>query len=1704
VSIKINHHPIQALIDSGATRSCVSENLVSKFKLNVLPLSPNIPDDVFTADNSAMRIIGQIEVSLNINGLIVPHTFIVLPSLFHDCLLGTDFLLQSRANVDFYSRNVIFYDGLTTLPLQALQKPHHILRLAQKLTIPPRSEAISRVLVHKKFKPQPCIMEGLPSLHTRNLALARVLVTPTGSKHSVCRLLNPTNAPITLDAKTPVATMEPIDLNDSVNRQSLSQPISPNPDRNPTQPKRNIPHDEKFAHLCKLGLPLAQEQMTEEQFHTLTSFLYDHQDLFATSLKDLPGSDIVTHKIITTTNTPIRQRQFRHPPHLEAEIDRQCQKLLDANIIAPSTSPYSSPSFLIKKHDQSYRFVLDYRKLNAITVPQFFPLPTLETCLDLVGQEQPIFFSVCDPKSGYYSIKMDPDSADKTSFSTRSGHYKFLRMPFGLCNAPSTYVEAMTRLLHKELNANALIYLDDLIFFTKTFEGHLTLLKSVFEKFRAAKLRLNPEKSFFCKPEVTYLGHRFNAQGISIDEDKTKAVRAYKTPRNIREVRAFLGLTNYWRRFIRNYSIISGPLRELLLKDVPFKWTDRQEKAFNELKDRLCSSPILGYPSVNSPYILTTDACDGGLGYILSQTSPTGQRKVICYGGRSLKPHEMNYPTVQKELAAVIQAITTWHPYLANQRFTIETDHVSLKYIKDLKLGNSRLIRWPLLLSMYQFDIKHVPGAKNGGADGLSRQNFDPQTDDTPLLGVYPDTYLLAITTDKNRPKCSKSTSARKTKTKSSKRVHWAEPLAAEESPAASDDIELTVTDDSPTQPEPSVAVEPITIEKQQQDQTFNDIIAYLQEGSLPTDTQRARRIILQADNYTIDNDILVHLGITRSKRLSEVEPLQYQICVPPTMREALIEGYHCQLYHIGLEKTYLGLRSTYYWPQMYSQVRDHVLSCVTCQTIKTVPQQHKPPLHSLEQESLFSKLHIDHFGPLIFPKGHDPADNATKHNYQHVLVMIDAFSHYVELVPAVSTSASETAQLIFDHYITRFGVPNVIQSDRGSAFNSALSSAFYKRCGIKHIATSPRHPASNSAAETVNKTIIRALRANCTGNHTWVEQLPTIAMSMRASVSTSLGVAPFKVLYGQNMRLPIDANCVPALPQHTSALNFIEGFNPQLELLRKLVAENVKESRDRSANTYNKTAVEPNYKVGDTVYLRNELVNRNMPPHKLQHQYLGPFTIVETSDRYTVRLQHLYTGKLMRSHVHMSKIKPARLNRHLLRQKYIPPSTDLDLSSEIDSGSDKETTPELDQLFTDPEQPSQNTSQTTADTSLPLPLIATNQPLDELQPAPEPAPADELDEPSPTHTSSQIDLHSQINCPVDNLPSGPTTTLLQGRHSTQTSHTSQNSEDSQSPTHKHTVITHAQVHSRPTTRSQDLTRPPELFITTRTSGEPNSQQIKRHISTQITPTILKRTKDGSHDPPTDVASTYQSISASPTVIPDIISIPTHQQHLQEISQPTVVHQSAPTPMAPVELNNPSTDDLPTAVKLSATDPPTHTSLTQQSTTTSVTDTDPTFPRSTNVNLDQDHPSTCFADNAQSINDLATNTSAFTQDTEVHLSTHSTDSSSTTHILDPLAPVFLPTNRQSTTVSPPNDLTSTTEQPTIRHNKSRQLPSPEIIGRRLSGKKLQLQVRYPPLTTKTWLSANVLPADLVANYMAKTYAIKQKKRSRQRAQFGQR
>jgi hypothetical protein len=278
IFVRLNNIPLKVLLDSGATRSCISSKFLSRLRLQPLPLDPDIPVDVFTANNTSMCILGQVDLSVCVNGLLIEHTFIVLPTLFHDCILGTDFLTKSHARVDFHEKFVSFYDDLTALPLLPLQNASCILRLAHALTIPPCSEALTKVLINRKYKPQLSIVEPLPTLGGRQLALAKTLVHPTGPS-TVCRLLNPTNAPIFLPASTPIATIEPIDPLDPDNRRLLSPKRQQRKNlANSVSVHPPVPHDDQLAELHRMGVPLKQDKLTDEEFADLVRLLYNNRD----------------------------------------------------------------------------------------------------------------------------------------------------------------------------------------------------------------------------------------------------------------------------------------------------------------------------------------------------------------------------------------------------------------------------------------------------------------------------------------------------------------------------------------------------------------------------------------------------------------------------------------------------------------------------------------------------------------------------------------------------------------------------------------------------------------------------------------------------------------------------------------------------------------------------------------------------------------------------------------------------------------------------------------------------------------------------------------------------------------------------------------------------------------------------------------------------------------------------------------------------------------------------------------------------------------------------------------------------------------------------------------------------------------------------------------------------------------------------------
>lgn len=486
--------------------------------------------------------------------------------------------------------------------------------------------------------------------------------------------------------------------------------------------------------------PSSMEERVEIIYNSLKRSYHDAESLsqlkrvvgkFST-LFMLPGdtppkTTYVEHSIPTTDEKPVYIKQYRYPPALQKEVKEQMEDLLMKGIITRSSSAWNSPLWIVPKRPGpdgkvAHRIVVDYRKLNEKTIPDAYPLPNIQEILETIGN--PLYFSVFDLVSGFHQVGVNPTDQEKTAFSTPYGHFHFLCMPFGLRNAPPTFQRLMDTVMSGLQGTELFVYLDDIIVFSDTLEAHEQKINEVFTRLFNAGLKLKLEKCEYLTQEVRYLGHHISKYGIKPDPEKIRAVKDFPVPKSVTQVRSFLGLANYYRRFIKSFADIANPMNKLLKKGTNFYWDEEQQKSFEALKDSLCTAPVLVCADLNEPFILTTDASEVGIGAVLSQ-GLLGEDRPVAYMSKSLNNHQKNYSATERECLAVIMAVMHFRHYLWGRKFLIIGDHEPLTYIESIKDPMSRLNRWRARLRGYIYDFKYKPGRLNTNADSLSRNPCD-------------------------------------------------------------------------------------------------------------------------------------------------------------------------------------------------------------------------------------------------------------------------------------------------------------------------------------------------------------------------------------------------------------------------------------------------------------------------------------------------------------------------------------------------------------------------------------------------------------------------------------------------------------------------------------------------------------------------------------------------------------------------------------------------------------------------------------------------------------------------------------------------------------------------------------------------------------------------------------------------------------------
>ena len=452
-----------------------------------------------------------------------------------------------------------------------------------------------------------------------------------------------------------------------------------------------------------------------------SALLTEFSDVFPPQLPtELPPRREVDHRIELTQSTPPNPRAlYRMSPSELDELKKQLDELLAAGFIRPSKSPFGAPVLFVKKKDGSMRMCIDYRDLNRITVKNRYPLPRMEELFDRLKGAK--YFSKMDLRSGYHQVRIHHDDIPKTAFRTRYGHYEFLVLPFGLTNAPATFMHLMQSVFGTHLDDFVIVFLDDILIFSKTLQEHQKHVRKVLELLRENKLYAKMSKCEFFKEEISFLGHVVNSEGVSMEKEKVKAIREWPTPTTVTGVRAFLGLAGYYRRFVNGFSRIASPLTSLLQSNVSFHWIEVHQQSFDSLKQSISSAPVLIIPDESRQYVVTTDASGFAVGATLSQDQGKGLQP-IAFLSHKMNQHERNYPVHEQELLAVVVALKEWRHYLHGKKFHVITDHQSLRYLSTQPHLSPRQIRWSEFLQQFDMQTDYRPGKLNAAADALSRR----------------------------------------------------------------------------------------------------------------------------------------------------------------------------------------------------------------------------------------------------------------------------------------------------------------------------------------------------------------------------------------------------------------------------------------------------------------------------------------------------------------------------------------------------------------------------------------------------------------------------------------------------------------------------------------------------------------------------------------------------------------------------------------------------------------------------------------------------------------------------------------------------------------------------------------------------------------------------------------------------------------------
>ena len=1136
------------LIDTGCTHNLLSRTVFDRLPATIRQSMKVQESTAMMADGSGLPIYGSIRLEGRLRNSKFEADFLIC-GISDDGILGMSFLREQDCSVACDKGLLVMKD----VPIPCTDKLGRLLankvQVVRTLVMPPEAEIQVCCRLNSTPSAPVGLIESLLGQDT-GVAVAATLGKPAPDGTVLVRCLNLSSEPQELKSGAIIGLYQPVD-DDQVEEPCVSARSVLDADSVAATvdcPEHVLPLLHQTREVCE----------TTEQYQQMARLLTAYSDVFSRGDSDVGRTDLVQHSIPLLDGTkPIRQPPRRLGAEKDKEVEEQVAQLVQKGMVEPTDGSWSSPVVLVRKKDQSWRLCVDYRRLNAVTRKDAYPLPRIDDSLDALSGS--IFFSTLDLVSGYWQVPLDEEAQQRAAFVTRGGLWRWKVLPFGLTSAPATFERLMERVLKGLQWRTLLLYLDDIIVFSKDFPSHLERLEEVFQRFRAARLKLKPGKCQLFQKEVSYLGHIVSQDGVATDPEKVEAVRNWPSPKCVQEVRSFLGFVGYYRRFCPDFATISRPLNILTSKDSSFKWEQDEENAFQTLKQLLTEAPVLTYPDPSKSYILDTDASNEAAGAVLSQ-EVNGEERVVAYFSKTFSPPQRNYCVTRRELLAVVLAVTHFRPYLYGRKFLLRTDHASLIWLYKRSDPSHQIARWLELLAEFEFTLEHRAGSKHGNADGLSRCTDCPQ--------------------------CTRIES------------RDGGPTHAE--------IQTTI------QPQVgAVALKPYVdqAELEQFQDTPNTPIAIIKE-TLMTGVAPDPRLVETSDAelgkyVSLLPRMEVRAGILKIRGQDPDKDIWTVVC-PRPLREPIIWEIHRQG-HIGMDRTIKRIQKEWYWPGLTADTRRLINSCEVCQASK-----HSNPVANSNRQRLqagrpWQIVSLDLVGP--FP--------ATPRGNTNILVLSDHFTRWRDAIPVQNGSAENIAEVLEERIFCYFGIPERLHTDQGAQFESRLMAELCALWGISKSRTTPYHPQSNGVVERGNRDLgdmLRALLLNRSEDD-WDLLLPYIMRSIRASPHHATSETPNFLMIGREVRLPEHLLYGPEAGETYSREQYALEVQKRLETAHDLLRKN--QLLIRTTDRQEK----PSFQVGQLVWLRTKRFSKGSS-QKLQPKYSGPYTVMEASKNHTYLIE--------------------------------------------------------------------------------------------------------------------------------------------------------------------------------------------------------------------------------------------------------------------------------------------------------------------------------------------------------------------------------------------------------------------------------------------------------------------------------------------------